>query len=174
MFHPRSCGHFNRLDSNYTANAGWGANIIHVILYDITHANNLLNIVLSTLWINYLSTNECNKCIRYYTFLEWLKCWISNWICNSMLFIGFCCNYESISRIMSFNSTIVNINLAHHLRTGCSWNILFYPQNVVIFLNSASSAAVSVPGVVHTLTPRENRERPESGIFQNFKKNHNI
>ena len=37
------------------------------------------------------------------------------------------------------------------------------------FLNSASSAAAIVfylPGVcVHTLTPRENRERPESGIF---------
>ena len=39
----------------------------------------------------------------------------------------------------------------------------------LIFLNSASSAAALVfylPGVcVHTLTPRENRERPESGIF---------
>ena len=39
----------------------------------------------------------------------------------------------------------------------------------MIFLNSASSAAALVfylPIVsVHTLTPRENRERPESGIF---------
>ena len=37
------------------------------------------------------------------------------------------------------------------------------------FLNSVSSAAALVfylPGVcVHTLTPRENRERPELGIF---------
>ena len=48
-----------------------------------------------------------------------------------------------------------------------------FPLVFVIFLNSASSAAALVfylPGVcVHTLTPRENRERPESGIFKNFK-----
>ena len=45
----------------------------------------------------------------------------------------------------------------------------------MIFLNSASSAAALVfylPGVcAHTLTLRENRERPESGIFlKNLKK----
>ena len=44
---------------------------------------------------------------------------------------------------------------------GCSLNIVFFPSNVVIFLNSASSAAALVfylPGVcTHTLTPRENR-----------------
>ena len=49
--------------------------------------------------------------------------------------------------------------------TGCSLNIVF----LVIFLNSASSAAALVfylPGMcVHTLTPRENREKPESGKF---------
>ena len=47
--------------------------------------------------------------------------------------------------------------------------------NFVIFLNSASSAAALdfyLPGVcTHTDTaPRENRERPESGIFQNSRK----
>ena len=53
--------------------------------------------------------------------------------------------------------------------TGCSLNIVFFSFNFVIFLNSASPAAALVfylPGVcVQTLTPRENRERPESGIF---------
>ena len=43
----------------------------------------------------------------------------------------------------------------------CSLNIVYFPYNVLIFLNSASSAAAQVfylPGVcVHTLTPRENR-----------------
>ena len=42
-----------------------------------------------------------------------------------------------------------------------------FPYNFVIFLNSASSAAALVYLLmfVHTLTARENRERPESGIF---------
>ena len=47
--------------------------------------------------------------------------------------------------------------------TGCSLNIVKIPENFVIFLNSASSAAALA--CVHTLTPRENRERPESDIF---------
>ena len=47
----------------------------------------------------------------------------------------------------------------------------------LIFLNSVSSAAALVfyrPGVcVHQLTPRENRERPGSGIFlKNSEKTH--
>ena len=42
-----------------------------------------------------------------------------------------------------------------------------FPKNVVIFLNSASSAAALVLDLpsVHTLTPRGNRERPESEIY---------
>ena len=43
-----------------------------------------------------------------------------------------------------------------------------FPWNVVIFLNSASSAAApafELCHCVHTLTPRENREWPESGIY---------
>ena len=57
---------------------------------------------------------------------------------------------------------------------------VFFPQNVVIFLNSASSAVVvlviDLPLCVHTLTPpRENREKPESGMnFKNFEKKHDI
>ena len=64
-----------------------------------------------------------------------------------------------------------------HPSTGCSINIVFFPQNFVIYLNSASSAAALVfhlPGVcAHTLTPRENRERPKSGIFLKIRKKHN-
>ena len=55
----------------------------------------------------------------------------------------------------------------------CVFSLIF-----VIFLNSASSAAALVfylPIVsVHTLTPRENRKRPESGIFLKIQRNHNI
>ena len=43
-----------------------------------------------------------------------------------------------------------------------------FPKNFVIFLNSASSAAALVfylPVCVHTLTPREKKERQESEIF---------
>ena len=52
---------------------------------------------------------------------------------------------------------------------------VFFLRNVVIFLNSASSAAamvfylssgcLNVKSGVHTLTPRENGERSEFGIF---------
>ena len=40
-----------------------------------------------------------------------------------------------------------------------------FPWNVVIFLNSASSTAAIVFDLPLTLTPRGNRERPESGIY---------
>ena len=59
--------------------------------------------------------------------------------------------------------------------TGCSLNIVFFPLNVMIFPNSASFAAAlvcylpssgpSIKSGVHKLTPRENRERPESEIY---------
>ena len=59
--------------------------------------------------------------------------------------------------------------------TGCSLNIVCFPLNFVIFLTSASSAAVQVfylPGVcVHTLTPRENRVQ---NILKSSKKKYNI
>ena len=57
-----------------------------------------------------------------------------------------------------FNSVIVYVDVKS---TGCSLKIVFFPKNVVIFLNSASSAAALVfylPGV--TLTPRE-KKKPE-------------
>ena len=75
-------------------------------------------------------------------------------------------------------------NFGVHLHTGCSLNIVFFPIKVVIFLDSKSSAAApvfdlpsggpSVKSSVHTLTPKENQERPESGIFSKFSKKHNI
>ena len=59
--------------------------------------------------------------------------------------------------------------------TGCSLNIVFFPLNVGIFLNSANSAAAlvfylpyggpSVKSGVHLLISREKRESPESGIY---------
>ena len=45
-----------------------------------------------------------------------------------------------------------------HVGTGCSLDVVFFPWNFVIFLNSANSAAVK----------RENGERPESGLFFQF------
>ena len=66
------------------------------------------------------------------------------------------------------------IMLACH-DTGCSLNMVSFPY-VVILLNSASSAAALafyLPGVcILTLTPRENRERPE--YFKIFETKHNI
>ena len=47
--------------------------------------------------------------------------------------------------------------------TGCSLNIVFFPENVVIFLDSASSAAALVfylPGVC-THTDTERKQSPE-------------
>ena len=51
--------------------------------------------------------------------------------------------------------------------TGCSLNILFFPENFVIFLNSASSAASLVfylPGVC-THTESEGKQRKGSDQF---------
>ena len=50
-----------------------------------------------------------------------------------------------------------------HIYTGCSLNIVFFPSNVVIFLNSASSAAALVfylPGVF-TRTDTERKQSLE-------------
>ena len=53
-----------------------------------------------------------------------------------------------------------------------------FSENFVIFLNSASSPAALVfymPGVfVHTLTPKENRAKPESGISLKKSEKHKI
>ena len=65
-----------------------------------------------------------------------------------------------------------------HIRTytGCSLNIVFFPYFFVIFLNSAIVllqrwCSTSLCWGVHTLIPRENRERSESGFFKIFEKN---
>ena len=53
--------------------------------------------------------------------------------------------------------------------TGCSLNIVFFPSNVVIFSNSASSAAALVfylPGVsIHTETERKQSPEYKNTIF---------
>ena len=55
---------------------------------------------------------------------------------------------------------------------------MFFSLKFLIFLNSVSSAAALVfylPCVcTHTLTRRENRERPEFGIFKNLRKKNTI
>ena len=61
------------------------------------------------------------------------------------------------------------------LCTGCSLNIVFFPYNVVIFLNSAIVLLQRWSSTCHLwspmYTPRKNREGPESGIyFEIFKK----
>ena len=57
--------------------------------------------------------------------------------------------------------------------TGCSWNIVFFPKNFVIFLNSAISPAALVfylPGVcTHT-----DNERGQSSEYFKIIKKHNI
>ena len=57
----------------------------------------------------------------------------------------------------------------------CSLNIVFFPQNVVIFLNSANSAAALVfylPGVcTHTDTEGKQRKARVRNIFKNSEKN---
>ena len=54
--------------------------------------------------------------------------------------------------------------------TGCSLNIVFFPENVVIFLNSASSTAALVfylPGVcTHTDTKGKQRKTRVRNIFK--------
>ena len=58
-----------------------------------------------------------------------------------------------------------------NIDTGCSLNIVFFSSNVVIFLNSASSAAALVfylPGVC-THTETEEKQSPE--YLKEFGKN---
>ena len=59
--------------------------------------------------------------------------------------------------------------------TGCSLNIVFFPLNVAIFLNSASSAAALVfylPGVcTHTDTEGKQRKTRGRNILKSSEKN---
>ena len=59
------------------------------------------------------------------------------------------------------------------IHTGCSLNIVFFPENVVIFLNSASSAAAALvfylPGMcAHTDTEGKQRKARVRNIFKIF------
>ena len=77
--------------------------------------------------------------------------------------------------------TFNNIGYLSEVGTGRSLNVVFFS---LTFLNSANSAAVlvfdlpsgdpSVKSSVHTLTPRENREGPEYGIYWKIFEKHNI
>ena len=64
------------------------------------------------------------------------------------------------------------------INTGCSLNIVFSPYNVVIFLNSASSAAALVcylPGVcTHTDTEGKQRKTRVWTILKSLEKKNNI
>ena len=77
-------------------------------------------------------------------------------------------------RQKSFNDWYIADKLIHentHRYTGCSLNIVFFPLNFVIFLNSASSATALVfylPGVC-THTDTEGKQSPE--YFKIFGKN---
>ena len=58
---------------------------------------------------------------------------------------------------------------------------MFFPSNVVIFLNSVSSAVALVfylpfsgPSMKSGVHTKKNRERPESGIFLKFSKKNTI
>ena len=60
-----------------------------------------------------------------------------------------------------------------HPSTGCSINIVFFPQNFVIYLNSASSAAALVfylPGT-HTDTEGKQRKARVRNISKSSEKN---
>ena len=63
----------------------------------------------------------------------------------------------------------------HFVVQGVHKILCFFPENFVIFFNSASSAEALVfylPGVcVHTLTPRENRVQ---NILKSSKKTQNL
>ena len=73
-----------------------------------------------------------------------------------------------ISNVAAFRDQLTQ---CYH--TGCSLNIVFFLKfcdfsELCLFCCSASSTCLVC---VHTLTPRE---RPESGIFLNLWKKHNI
>ena len=86
------------------------------------------------------------------------------------------CNIEGnfIFNFVSCHAAIVDKILS----TGCSLNIVFFPQNVVNFLNSASSAAALVfylPGVcTHTDTEGKQRKARVRNILKSSRKKHNI
>ena len=65
--------------------------------------------------------------------------------------------------------------LPFSISTGCSLKILFFLKMLWFFWTLPVQLQCwfffTCLVCVHTLTPRENRERPESGIFLNLKKN---
>ena len=85
---------------------------------------------------------------------------------------------ENTNRVCRVYSTrVFLIELKKEFTTGCSLNIVFFPQNFVIFLIYASSAAALVfylPGVcTHTDTEGKQRKARVRNIFKKSEK-HNI
>ena len=72
----------------------------------------------------------------------------------------------------------MNVFVFVNLCTGCSLNIVFFPKNFVIFLNSAGSAVALVfylPGVcTHTDTKGKKRKVRVWNILKSLGKKHNI
>ena len=54
--------------------------------------------------------------------------------------------------------------------TGCSLNIVFFPENVVIFLNSASSAAALVFYLPRVCTHTDTKGKQSPEYFKIFEK----
>ena len=83
-------------------------------------------------------------------------------------------NYINIFFCGPFPSSV----FVYMICTGCSFNIVFFPWNVVIFLNSASYAAALVfylPGVcTHTDTEGKQRKARVRNILKSSDKKHNI
>ena len=86
---------------------------------------------------------------------------------------------EALELKNPLDGVLLSIMNIHTFRatTGCSLNVVFFPQNFVIFLNSAKSAAALVfylPGVCTHTDTKGIQERPESGIFLKNRKKNNI
>ena len=87
--------------------------------------------------------------------------------------------FQSVSRYENYHLLcfIVVVHYVHRPSTGCSLNIVFFCKMLWFFwtLQVLLQRWCSTCHCVHTLTPRGNRERPESGIyFKIFEKEHNI
>ena len=109
------------------------------------------------------------------TYLMWNVCTSSGLVC-----VEEWRGYTGIIPWMVFPHSMGNVieGCFILLCTGCSLNIVFFFLKVLWFFSTLrvllqrwfSTCLVCV----HTRTPRENRERPESGIFLKNRKKHNI
>ena len=81
----------------------------------------------------------------------------------------------SISDQIKWRDKSNGFYLTHFVYTGCSLNIVFFLKilwffwTLPVLLQRCWYSTCLV--CVHTLTPKENRERQKSGIFKNLRKN---